>query len=88
MKIRVKADKVRFSLAVPVSMAAWAVKRIPDSVFLAKVRSRIKPPYDQLATKENMALLIDSCSDVLKEHRGLEIVHVETSAGDLVSIIL
>lgn len=88
MKIRVRADKVRFSLAVPVSMAAWAVRRIPDSVFLARVRSRIKPPYDELATKEHIGLLIDSCSDVLKEHRGLEIVHVETSAGDLISIVL
>lgn len=88
MKIRVRADKVRFSLVVPVSMAAWAVKRIPESVFLSKVRNRIKPPYDEWVTKENIGILIDSCSDVLREHRGLEIVHVETSAGDLISIVL
>lgn len=87
MKIKVRADRVRLSLMVPSSMAAWAVRRIPESI-LVKMRHRVKAPYDELLTKKMIALLTEACVDVLKENRGLEIVNVKTSGGDFVSIVL
>ena len=87
MKIKVRAERARFSIAVPTSMAAWAVKRIPDSVF-ERVRSKIGQPYAQHMTKENMWLILTECADVLKENKGLEAVHVEAADGTFVSIIL
>lgn len=87
MKVKVRAEKVRFTLAVPTSMAAWAVKRIPTSAFTA-LQKKIQAPYDRLVTKENLRFLLQECSDVLRENRGLEVVHVDCSDGTFVSIVL
>lgn len=87
MKIKVRTDKARFVFAVPTWMAAWAVKRIPEPVF-SNMQQRIKAPYDQLATKENAGILIEACVDVLKENKGLEVIRVNTSRGEFISIVL
>lgn len=39
-------------------------------------------------TKENLRLILAECGDVLKENKGLEVVHVEAADGTFVSIIL
>ncbi len=75
------------SLALPVSMAARVTKWIPQAAF-DKMNARIKPPYNQLATKETCRMLIGECIDVLKENKGLEIVHIEGVDGTFVSIVL
>lgn len=87
MKITVRADKVRFSIAVPTGMAAWAVKRMPVAVFTA-MRQKVKPPYNQMVTKENFAVVLKECSDILKENRGLEAVYVQCTDGTFVSVVL
>lgn len=87
MKIRVRTDKVRFTFAVPVRLAAWAVKRVPDAVFV-NMQKKIKEPYSQLATKENAGILIEACLDILMENRGLEVIRVNTAGGDFISIVL
>ena len=86
MKIRVRTENVRFTFAVPVRLAAWAVKRVPDAAFV-KIQGKIKAPYKQLATKENAGILIEACLDILIENRGMEIVRVNTSGGDFNSIV-
>lgn len=87
MKVKVRAEKVRFTLAVPTSMAAWAVKRVPAPAFAA-LQDKIRAPYHSLVTKENMSFILQECSDILKENKGIEVVHVECSDGTFVSIVL
>lgn len=87
MKVKVRAEKTHFSIAVPTSMAAWAVKRIPDFVF-ERVRQKAGESLAQYLTKENLRLLLTECSDVLKENKGLEAVRVEAADGTFVQIIL
>lgn len=87
MKMKIRAGSFRMSLALPTAMAAWAVKWIPQSAF-EEMRSRAKPPYDQMVTKETCRMLIGECVGVLKENKGLEIVHVEIPDGTFVSIVL
>ena len=87
MKIQVRSERTRFSIAVPTSMAAWAVKRIPDSVF-ERARKKAGEPFARHMTKENLRLILAECGDVLKENKGLEVVHVEAADGTFVSIIL
>lgn len=87
MKIKIRADKVRFTLAVPTALAAWAVKRVPEAAF-ASMRRRVVPPYDQLITRETVRMMVEACVDILKENKGLEAVHVEAADGTFVSIKL
>lgn len=87
MKIRVRTEQVRFTFAVPVRLAGWAVKRVPEAVFF-NLQQKIKAPYNQLATRKNVGILIEACLDILIQNRGLEIVRVNTSGGDFISIVL
>ena len=87
MKIKVRSERTRFSIAVPTSMAAWVVKRIPDSVF-KRARKKAGQSFARHMTKENLRLILAECGDVLKENKGLEVVHVEAADGTFVSIIL
>lgn len=87
MKIKIRSEKVRFSLAIPTSMAAWAVKKIPQSA-IDSMREKTEAPYRQLVTRENFRILLNACSEELKANKGLEVVHVEAADGTFVSIIL
>lgn len=87
MKVKIRAGSFRMSLALPLSMAPWITKWIPQSAF-DNMRARTKPPYDQLVTKETCRMLIGECVGALKGHKGLEIVHVEAADGTFVSVIL
>lgn len=87
MKVKVRTEKTRFSIAVPTSMAAWAVKRVPDSVF-ERARQKAGEPLARHLTRENLRLILEACGDVLKENKGLEAVRVEGADGTFVQIIL
>lgn len=87
MKIKIRSEKVRFSLAIPTSMAAWAVKKIPQSA-IDRMREKTGEPYRQLVTRENIRILLNACSEELKANKGLEAVHIEGADGTFVSIIL
>lgn len=54
----------------------------------AIVRDGVPDPYRALITKETISMALGACQDVLKEHKGLEMVHVETADGTFVSITL
>ncbi|NLD19786.1 MAG: hypothetical protein GX663_06000 [Clostridiales bacterium] len=87
MKIKIRAGKIRFSLAVPIGMAGLAIRAIPESEF-AKMRENMSKPYDQMITKEAALILFEECKEILKENKGLEAVHVEARDGTFVSIEL
>ncbi|MCB6993966.1 hypothetical protein LI177_10780 [bacterium 210820-DFI.6.37] len=87
MKIKIRTEKIRFSIAVPTSMAAWAAKKIPQSAIDA-MRKKTAEPYRQLVTRENFRFLLNACSEELKANKGLEAVHVEAADGTFVSVIL
>ena len=45
-------------------------------------------PYASLVTKANIRMILEESLDILKENKGLEIVHVEATDGTFVSIKL
>ena len=45
-------------------------------------------PYRSLVTKENISMLLGECLEVIKENKGLEVIHVEAADGTFVSIRL
>lgn len=42
----------------------------------------------KLITKETVSMILSECLDVLKENKGLEVIHVEASDETFVSITL
>ena len=53
-----------------------------------KVKIITKGFHYELVTKETINLIVKECMDILKENKGLEVVHVEASDGTFVSIKL
>ena len=60
---------------------------IPEKT-LEKARKDVPPAFQGLLTKPMLKFLVGECTYILKEYKGLEIVHVETTGGELVSITL
>ncbi|MDO4544547.1 MAG: hypothetical protein Q4C25_00175 [Bacillota bacterium] len=87
MKIKIRTKGFRLSMPVPLRMAGMMVRMIPDKQF-EQMREETPPPYDALMTKEVFVMLCQECLDVLREYKGLEMVHVEASDGTFVSIKL
>ena len=87
MRVKIRAKDCRFSLPIPTAMIGFVVRWIPDSVFNA-LRENTPEPYRALVTKENVRMLLTACLDVLRENKGLEIIHVEAADGTFVSIKL
>lgn len=87
MKVIVRSKDANFRMPVPVRFASFAIKRIPNSVF-DKMGKEVPEPYDQLVTKEVVCMILEECVDVIKENKGLEIIHVEARDGTFVSITL
>lgn len=87
MKIKIRTKDFRFSMPVPVSMAGFVLKFLPERLFI-EMRTNIPDPYTALVTRENLNMILWECMDVIKENKGLEIVHVEASDGTFVSIRL
>lgn len=87
MKVKIRTKDVHFSLPVPVTMAGFVIKLIPERVF-SELRINTPEPYCALVTKDHISMILGECLDILRENRGLEIVHVEASDGTFVSIKL
>lgn len=87
MKVKIVTKDFRMSMPVPVSMAGWVVRMLPERVF-EEARRGIGPPYGLLVTKEYVSMLVGECLDVLRENKGLEVVHVEATDGTFVSVRL
>lgn len=87
MKVKIKTADLHFSMPVPVTMIGFVIKMIPDKLF-EKVRKDVPEPYRALITKETISMALGECADILKENKGLEMVHAETADGTFVSITL
>lgn len=87
MKVKIRTKDFKFSMPVPVNMIGFVVKMIPDRVF-NEMRANTPPPYASLVTKANIRMILEESLDILKENKGLEIVHVEATDGTFVSIKL
>lgn len=87
MKITIRTPKVVFSMPVPLSMAGFAVKSIPEAAF-REMRRKVPAPYDQLVTKDTIIMYFNECRDEFSGNKGLEIIHAEGHDGTYISVIL
>lgn len=87
MKVKIRTKDFRFSLPVPIGMAGFVVQMLPEKLF-EEMRINTPEPYDKLVTKETINLIVKECMDILKENKGMEIIHVEAADGTFVSIKL
>lgn len=89
MRVVVRTPDLRWPIRVPIplSMAGVAVNFIPERE-LEKAREKAPAEFRALLTKPMLRYLVGECVHTLKEYRGLEIVHVESADGDIVSITL
>lgn len=87
MMVVVRSKDVNLRIPVPMGMASLAVKVIPEAAF-RQMRRDVPLPYDVLITRQVLVMLLDECMDILKENKGLEVVHVEAADGTFVSIKL
>ena len=87
MMVVVRSKDVNLRIPVPMGMASLAVKVIPEAAF-RQMRRDVPPPYDVLITRQVLVMLLDECMDILKENKGLEVVHVEAADGSRVPVVL
>ena len=87
MRIIIRSKDVNMWLPVPLVLADAAVRFLPDSI-MEEIRNPIPSPYREVITKELLQSLVRECRMVLKEYKGLEIVHVEARDGTFVSVRL
>ena len=89
MRVLVRAPDLPFPIRIPIplGLAGVAVSFIPEKT-LEKARKDVPPAFQGLITKPMLKLLVGECTHILKEYKGLEIVHVESTDGTWVSITL
>lgn len=87
MKIVIKTDKTNLSMPVPMNMAAFAIKSIPESTF-EKFREKLPQPYAKALCKENLIFIFDTCRPELEKFKGLEIINAGKEDGTYVSVVL
>lgn len=87
MKIRIRTKEHRLFLPVPTTLLGLALRLTPESAF-EKMRDQIPAPYDSLITKQAIRQLVRDCLGILRENKGLEVIHVEAADGTFVSIRL
>ena len=87
MWVKVRTEGLHFSIPLPIKLAGFVVRRLPPSVFY-KMTEDVPPPYDALISKESICMILDTCMDILQEHKGLEVIHVDMADGTFVSVKL
>lgn len=87
MRIIVRSEEANFRLPIPLCLANAVVTLLPRSLF-TKLRESVPAPYDELITKELARSLVRECLSVLRQYKGLELIHVEAGDGTFVSIRL
>lgn len=87
MKITIKTDKTNLSIPMPLSMAAMAIKKVPDSV-LDKFRAKLPAAYAKAICKENLIFLFEECRTELEGFKGLELINARKDDGTYISIVL
>ena len=87
MIVRVQTSEIRLFLPVPARMIVLVIRMLPARV-IEDMHEKTPEPYREVITKEAIVMLVGACMDVLKENKGLEIIHVEIADGTFVSIRL
>ena len=89
MRVLVRAPDLRFPIRIPVplGLAGVAVSFIPEKT-LEKARKDVPPAFQGLLTKPMLKFLVGECTYILKEYKGLEVIHVESVDSTFVSITL
>lgn len=75
MRVKIKADKVRLWIPVPLSLISVLIKFIPES----KLDNN---------TKMIIVKLSKSLKHELKKYKGLEIVEIRSEDGTYVSVVI
>ena len=89
MRVLVRSPEMPLSIRIPIplGMAEVAVNFIPEKT-LEKAKKDVPPAFQGMLTKAMLKSLLGQCAHLLKEYRGLEVVHVESTDGTFVSITL
>ncbi|MCC0654014.1 MULTISPECIES: hypothetical protein [unclassified Clostridioides] len=87
MRIIVRSKETNLWLPIPLFLANTAVLLLPESV-IEEIKKSLPEPYQEVINKKFLQELVRECQSVLKQYKGLEIVHVETQDGTFVSIRL
>ena len=87
LRIRPRAGKPVVTLPLPFGLAGAALALAPGAAF-ERAAKEIPPPYNVLVTKKTISLLYEAFRDIHKSYKGLEIPHVETRDGALISFQL
>ena len=87
MYVKIRTTGFRLFLPVPIRLAGFVIKCLPTRLF-DEMQVNTPEPYRSLVTKQTIEMMVRECLDILKENKGLEIVHVEAADGTFVSIRL
>lgn len=87
MKITIRTEGSHFSMPLPLKMAGFVIKKLPQHVF-DRMCDDVPEPYRCLITKDYVCMIVDECMEVLRENKGLQVVQVEARDGTYVSIKL
>lgn len=87
MRVKIRTEGFRLSLPVPVSLAGFIIRLLPARLY-DEMRADVPEPYSCLLTREGILGVLSACMDIVRENRGLEVVHVEAGDGTFVSIKL
>ena len=89
MWIKVRSPEMRRNISIPIPMglAGAAVSLVPEWV-LAQSRDSMPEEMQYMLTKPFLRQVIRALRGSLRDHKGLEIVHVESAGGEVVSITL
>lgn len=87
MIVKIRTTEFRLYLPVPVRMAGFVIKILPNRLF-EEMRLHTSEPYRDLVSKQSIHMIVQECLDILKENKGLEVIHVEAADGTFVSIKL
>ena len=87
MKIKVYTDKVHMTIPVPISLAGAALRFIPKAAFDA-MKESVPQEYEHLVSREAIQFYYGMCKEIVAEYPGLEMVHIESHDGAMVSIKL
>ncbi|MDE6107257.1 MAG: hypothetical protein K2F83_01095 [Oscillospiraceae bacterium] len=89
MWIKVRTPELRrnISIPIPLGLAGAAVSLVPERV-LAQSRDSMPEEMQYMLTKPFLRQVLRALRQSLRGYKGLEIVHVESTGGEVVSITL
>ncbi|WP_343208587.1 hypothetical protein [Anaerolentibacter hominis] len=87
MRIIVRSEETNLWLPVPLSLASAAVSLLPEAAF-EDMRKSLPPAFRDMVTKDVLRMIVKECRSILKQYKGLEVIHVEARDGTFISIRL